>query len=214
MAGLPVTHRVDFSWTHREPNGCPSVRPYVRPSVYIAMLIGWLLLGAVTLKTENYKFPCSFNLQNLKILFWKPLINLAIFLDIMLCQSWCVKAKISYVWTSFPARCRFKHCSKDEDRRTQIAFSKLDNFFVEFVATQKLLITASWVTEDLLTNLGKVGNQGSSTLSVKFIGLCFERQQWKYFKVLKTWCRFKNYSQDEGDSGKHFQSWRTFYLNS
>ena len=87
-------------------------------------------------KLKIHKFPCSFNVENLKISFLKPLINLAIFLDIMLCQSWCVKAKISYVWTSFPARCRFKHCSKDEE------VSKLDDFFVEFLATKKLLIIA------------------------------------------------------------------------
>ena len=127
----------------------PYIRPYIRPSVRVHRDADWLIAfwrqldARRHLKTENYKFLCSFNLQNLKILFWKPLLNLAIFLDIMLCQSWCVKAKISYVWTSFPARCRFKHCSMlERRRRTQITFSKLDDFFVEFVATKKLLVIA------------------------------------------------------------------------
>ena len=54
-------------------------------------------------------------------------------------------------------------------RRTQIAFSKLDDLFVEFLATKKLLIIAESPIEDLLTNLGKVGNQGSSTFQEREI---------------------------------------------
>ena len=70
------------------------VRLYVRTYVRVHRDADWLIdfwrqldARAVTLKTEIYKFPCSFNLQNLRILFCKPLLNLAIFLDIMLCQS-------------------------------------------------------------------------------------------------------------------------------
>ena len=135
--------------------GSPTaVRPSVRPSVrrpctsrcWLADCFLAPTCRAPSLwKLKNYKFACSFNVENLKIFFWKPLMNLAIFLDIMLCQSWRIKAKISQVWISSLARCLCKNFLKDEGRtrREHVQTGRLFIWIRSYKKTED-----SWVTED------------------------------------------------------------------
>ena len=66
---------------------------------------------------------------------------------------------------------------KTKIRRTQITFPKLDDFFVEFVATKKLLIIAESLRICLQISVKSGIKDRLHFKSVKFIGLCFERQQ-------------------------------------